>query len=87
MSPALTDLMAGNVQMLIVSLPSVHAQMKSGRLRALGVTSAKRTTFMPELPAYFRLENNYAQQWMMGYRPMVFSSYWKYLDIDTSKRK
>jgi tripartite-type tricarboxylate transporter receptor subunit TctC len=50
MSPALTDLMAGNVQMLIVSLPSVAAQMKSGRLRALGVTSTKRTTFMPELP-------------------------------------
>lgn len=50
MSPALTDLMAGNVQALIVSLPSVTAQMKSGRLRALGVTSAKRTSFMPELP-------------------------------------
>ncbi|HYH40974.1 MAG TPA: tripartite tricarboxylate transporter substrate-binding protein, partial [Burkholderiales bacterium] len=51
MAPALTDLMAGNVQILIVSLPSVHAQMKSGRLRALGVTSAKRTTLMPDLPA------------------------------------
>ena len=51
MAPALTDLMAGNVQILIVSLPSVHAQMKSGRLRALGVTSAKRTTLLPELPA------------------------------------
>jgi tripartite-type tricarboxylate transporter receptor subunit TctC len=50
MSPALTDLMAGNVQALIVSLPSVTAQMKSGRLRALGVTSAKRTSFMPDLP-------------------------------------
>lgn len=50
MAPALTDLMAGNVQILIVSLPSVTGQMKSGRLRALGVTSAKRTSFMPELP-------------------------------------
>ncbi len=50
MSPALTDLMAGNVQVLIVSLPSVTGQMKSGRLRALGVTSAKRTSYMPELP-------------------------------------
>ncbi|MEN3355319.1 MAG: hypothetical protein V7640_3477 [Betaproteobacteria bacterium] len=50
MAPALTDLMAGNVQLLIVSLPSVAAQLKSGRLRVLGVTSAKRTTFMPELP-------------------------------------
>jgi tripartite-type tricarboxylate transporter receptor subunit TctC len=50
MGPALTDLMAGNVQILIVSLPSVAAQMKSGRLRALGVTGNKRTSFAPELP-------------------------------------
>ena len=50
MAPALTDLMAGNVQILIVSLPSIAAQMKSGRLRALGVTGAKRTSFAPELP-------------------------------------
>jgi tripartite-type tricarboxylate transporter receptor subunit TctC len=50
MSPALTDLMAGNVQILIVSLPSVAGQMKSGRLRALGVTGEKRTSFAPELP-------------------------------------
>ncbi|MES2562322.1 MAG: tripartite tricarboxylate transporter substrate binding protein [Pseudomonadota bacterium] len=50
MSPALTDLMAGNVQLLIVSLPSVSAQMKSGRLRALGVTSSKRTKLLPDLP-------------------------------------
>ena len=50
MGPALTDLMAGNVQILIVSLPSVAAQMKSGRLRALGVTGTKRTSFAPELP-------------------------------------
>ncbi len=44
-------------------------------------------TFMPELPAYFRLENSYTQPWLIGYRPGVFSSYWKYLDIDTAKRK
>lgn len=50
MAPALTDLMAGNVQVLIVSMPSVAAQMKSGRLRALGVTGAKRSAFAPELP-------------------------------------
>ena len=50
MSPALTDLMSGNVQILIVSLPSVTGQMKSGRLRALGVTGEKRTSFAPELP-------------------------------------
>jgi tripartite-type tricarboxylate transporter receptor subunit TctC len=50
MGPAVTDLMAGNVQVLIVSLPSVAAQMKSGRLRALAVTGTRRTSFAPELP-------------------------------------
>jgi tripartite-type tricarboxylate transporter receptor subunit TctC len=50
MAPALTDLMSGNVQILIVSLPSVAGQMKSGRLRALGTTGAKRVSFAPELP-------------------------------------
>ncbi|HEY9447540.1 MAG TPA: tripartite tricarboxylate transporter substrate binding protein [Burkholderiales bacterium] len=50
MSPAITDLMAGNVQILIVSLPSVSAQMQSGRLRAVAVTTAKRSAFVPQLP-------------------------------------
>lgn len=50
MAPALTDLISGQVQVLLVSLPSVTTQMKSGRLRALAVSTAKRTAFMPELP-------------------------------------
>jgi hypothetical protein len=44
-------------------------------------------TYMPLLPVYFRLESDYVQAWLMGYNPFVFSSYWKYLDVDTSKRK
>ena len=51
MSPAITDLMAGQVQVLLVSLPSVESQMKSGRLRAIGMSSPKRSSFMPEIPA------------------------------------
>jgi tripartite-type tricarboxylate transporter receptor subunit TctC len=51
MAPAITDLMAGQVQVLLVSLPSVESQMKSGRLRALGVSSPRRSSFMPEMPA------------------------------------
>ena len=51
MGPAVTDLMAGQVQVLLVSLPSVQAQMNSGRLRALGVSSPQRSTFAPGLPA------------------------------------
>ena len=44
-------------------------------------------TYMPELPVYFRLESNYVQPWLLGFSPGVFSSYWKYLDIDTARRK
>ncbi len=51
MAPAITDLMAGQVQILLVSLPSVESQMKSGRLRAIGVSSPKRSTFMPAMPS------------------------------------
>lgn len=51
MAPAITDLMGGHVQVLLVSLPSVQAQMNSGRLRALGVSSPRRSAFVPELPA------------------------------------
>ena len=51
MAPAITDLMAGQVQVLLVSLPSVETQMQSGRLRAIGVSSPQRSPFLPNLPA------------------------------------
>ena len=51
MAPALTDLMAGQVQVLLVSLTAVEAQMQSGRLRAIGVSSPQRSKFLPQLPA------------------------------------
>jgi len=44
-------------------------------------------TYMPLLPLYFRLQNDYVQPWLLGYNPFVFSSYWKYLDIDLARRK
>ncbi len=51
MAPAITDLMAGQVQVLLVSLTAVEAQMQSGRLRAIGVSSPQRSIFLPNLPA------------------------------------
>jgi ABC-type transport system substrate-binding protein len=44
-------------------------------------------TYMPLMPVYFRLENNYVQPWLMGFSPFVFTSYWKYLDLDLAKRR
>ena len=50
MSPALTDLMAGQVQVLLVSAASVEAQIQSSRLRAIGMSTAKRSSVAPNLP-------------------------------------
>ncbi len=44
-------------------------------------------TWMPELPATFRLETNVVQPWIQGFAPPIFTSYWKYLDIDSARRK
>jgi tripartite-type tricarboxylate transporter receptor subunit TctC len=48
--PALTDLIAGQVHVLFDNLPSSAGHIKSGRIRALAVTSAEREPSMPDLP-------------------------------------
>ncbi len=48
--PALIDLMAGNVDVMFDNLPSAMPHIKSGRLKALAVTSASRSGALPELP-------------------------------------
>lgn len=49
--PAVTDTIAGEVSILFAAYPTVSPQTRSGRLRALAVTSAKRAAVAPELPA------------------------------------
>ena len=49
-TPAMTDTVAGQVQMVISVVPAVLPTIKAGRLRALGVTSAKRTPLVPDIP-------------------------------------
>jgi tripartite-type tricarboxylate transporter receptor subunit TctC len=41
---------AGEVPVVFMSLPSVWAQVKNNRLRAIAVTSAQRSAFVPNLP-------------------------------------
>ena len=48
--PALIDLVGGQVQMSFDTMPSVIGQIKSGRIRALAVASAKRNPQLPETP-------------------------------------
>ncbi len=49
-SQAMTDLLGGQVQSFMSSVPSALAQIKAGRLRAVAVTSAKRAAQMPDVP-------------------------------------
>jgi len=48
--PAVTDAIGGQVPVLFVSMPAAWQHVKSGRLRALAVTSDKRSIVAPELP-------------------------------------
>ena len=48
--PALVDLMAGRVPVMVSTLPAAVPQIKAGKVRALAVTSAKRSAAVPELP-------------------------------------
>ena len=48
--PALLDLMGGNTDLMFDNLPSAMPHIKSGRLKALAVTSGVRSGAMPELP-------------------------------------
>lgn len=47
---ALTDTIGGQIQFMVENTASVLPHVKAGRLRALGVTSLKRSTVIPELP-------------------------------------
>ena len=49
-SPALTDLMAGQVQFMFDNMPSAWPHAQSGKLRALAVTTSERSKSAPDLP-------------------------------------
>jgi tripartite-type tricarboxylate transporter receptor subunit TctC len=48
--PALLDLLAGRVPVMVSTLPAAVPQIKAGKVRALAVTSAKRSAAVPDLP-------------------------------------
>lgn len=49
-APALTDLLAGQLQLSFASVPTALPHIKSGRLRALAITRLQRSKVLPELP-------------------------------------
>ncbi len=70
-APAVVDVVGGHVPMLIVSVPSVLPQVKAGRLRALAVTSAQRSPFVPGLPTVGEagVPGYEARQWWGTFAP------------------
>lgn len=75
-NPALMDVLAGNVDLMVSSLPSAMGQLKSGKLRALAVTSAKRSSSAPGIPTVAEL----------GYKGFDVSTwYGLFLPAGTSK--
>ena len=58
-APALTDVLGGQVDMMFISLVTGTAQVKAGKLRAYGVTSAQRQPSFPDLPAIGEIVNGF----------------------------
>ena len=50
-APALTDLLAGQVQLMFASMPAGIQYVRAGNLRALAVTTAARSDALPDIPA------------------------------------
>lgn len=50
-APAIQDVIAGQVELMFAAIGNAQAQVKAGRLKALGVTSANRLAVFPEVPA------------------------------------
>jgi tripartite-type tricarboxylate transporter receptor subunit TctC len=50
-APGVADLLAGHVDAMFVTLPAALQQVRSGKLTALGISSAKRSTGAPNIPS------------------------------------
>jgi tripartite-type tricarboxylate transporter receptor subunit TctC len=51
-APAINDVLAGQIDLLFGTLPSMSPQLAGGKLRALAVTSARRSPFLPDVPTF-----------------------------------
>jgi tripartite-type tricarboxylate transporter receptor subunit TctC len=50
-APALTDLIAGRVQVFFTPMPTITSYLKAGTLRVLAMTAATRSALLPDIPA------------------------------------
>jgi tripartite-type tricarboxylate transporter receptor subunit TctC len=64
--PAITDIIAGHVQVIFDNLPSSVGHIRDGRLRALAVTTLERAPTMPELPTVAETVPGYESSSLFG---------------------
>ncbi len=65
-APAVTDLLAGQVQVMFDNLPSSIQHIKAGKLRPLGVTTATRSEILPDVPTIAETVPNYEASGIFG---------------------
>src|SRR5205085_5509491 len=53
--PAVTDMLAGNIQAMFAIIPGVLPHVKAGKMKALAVTALKRSALAPEVPSVAEL--------------------------------
>jgi tripartite-type tricarboxylate transporter receptor subunit TctC len=70
-APAITATLGNHVDSLVLTLPPVTPQIKSGALRGLGVASDKRNSAIPDVPTYGEMgyPNVYSQSWVGFFAP------------------
>jgi tripartite-type tricarboxylate transporter receptor subunit TctC len=62
--PAFIDLLGGQVQIMFATTPGTTEYVAAGKLRALGVTTAKRTEVLPDVPSIGEFVSGYeSSQW------------------------
>ena len=67
--PAIVDLLAGNIQLIFATGASSVGHIKAGKIRALAVTTAKRSALVPDLPTI-------AESGLAGYEANNWNGFW-----------